>query len=43
MMIREAIGGDNLNDATHDQYVSIISSLEKYEQLGSSYQLVYSK
>lgn len=43
MMIREAIGTDNLHNASHKQYPSIIASLEKYEQLGASYQYTYSK
>jgi hypothetical protein len=43
IIIREAIGVDNLNSADPSQYLQVFKALEKYEQLGSTYMEAYSK
>lgn len=43
LMIREAIGVDNLNNANAIQYRKVFRNLEKYEHLGSTYKKAYSK
>lgn len=43
LIIREAIGVDTIKNTSRAQYLKLIQSLEKYEQLGSTYLETYSK